>query len=111
MTLTPQTATNRIIRELCESETELDRTLARSASLLATIAQSRVDAGASFADGQVTIMRLVRSISSLTDARADLARTHGELRRIGEERADVILPHESTGSLEAIDSDLAAQAA
>lgn len=111
MTLTAQTATNRIIRELCESETELDRTLARSASLLATVAQSRVDAGSSFAEGQVAIMRLVRSISSLTDARADLARTHGELRRIGEERADIILPHESTGSLKAIETDAAAQAA
>ena len=111
MTLTPQVATNRIIRELCESETELDRTLARSASLLATIAQSRVDVGSSFADGQVAIMRLVRSISSLTDARADLARTHGELRKIGEERADLILPHESIKSLQALDTDLVAEAA
>jgi len=111
MTLTPQIATNRIIRELCESETDLDRTLARSASLLATIAQSRIDIGTSFADGQVAIMRLVRTISALTEARADLARTHGELRKIGEERADIILPHESIGSLEAIETIGASQAA
>ena len=111
MTLTPQIAANRIIRELCESETELDRTLARSASLLATVAQTRVDVGSSFADGQVAIMRLVRSISALTDARADLARTHGELRKIGEERGDLILPHESIGSLQAVEADEAARAA
>jgi hypothetical protein len=111
MSLTPQIAANRIIRELCESETNLDQTLARSASLLATMAQTRVDVGSSFADGQVAFMRLARSISSLMDARADLARTHGELRKIGEERADLILPHESIGSLQAIDADEAAQAA
>ena len=41
MTMTPQIAANRIMRELCESEIELDRTLARSAALLATMAQAR----------------------------------------------------------------------
>ena len=110
MTLTPQNATNRIIRELCESEIDLDRTLARSASLLSTMAQARVDTGAAFADGQVALMRMVRSITALTEARADLARTHGELRKIGEERADIVLPHESTGSLLAVEAGIATAA-
>ncbi len=105
MKIIPQVASNRIIRELCESETELDLTLARNASLLATIAQSRVEVGSSFAGGQVAIMRLVRSINSLADARAHLVRTHGELRKIGEERSDLILPHESINSLQAIETD------
>ncbi|MEA3263662.1 MAG: hypothetical protein U9R07_09285 [Pseudomonadota bacterium] len=111
MTLTAQIATNRIIRELCESETELDLTLARSASLLATLAKARVDTGSSFAEGQVAMMRLVRSLTALTEARADLARTHGELRKLGEVRADIVFPSESKGSLAALEEDSAAQAA
>ncbi len=111
MTLTPQVATNRIIRELCESEIQLDRTLARSASLLSTMAQARVDTGAPFAVGQVAIMRLVRSLSALADARADLARTHGELRQVGETRADIVFPSESKGSITSVEDATGAEAA
>ncbi len=88
MPMTPQTAANRIIRELHTSEAEIDRALASSAALLATMAQARVDTGSPLATGQAAIMRLVRSLSSLSDARADLVRTHGELLKVGEARAD-----------------------
>lgn len=111
MVMSPQVAANRIIRELCQSEAELDRALASSAALLSSLAQARVDTGASFADSQVAIMRLVNGLSSLSRARTDLVRTHGELRRIGEERGDLVFPHESLGSLEAVEAAFEAQAA
>ena len=88
MSMTTQTAATRIIRELHNSEAEIDRALASSASLLAAMAQARVETGSPLATGQTAIMRLVRSLSSLSDARADLVRTHGELLKVGEARAD-----------------------
>lgn len=88
MSMTPQTAAARIIRELHNSEAEIDRALASSASLLATMAQARIDTASPLATGQVAIMRLVRSLSSLSDARSELVRTHSELLKVGEARAD-----------------------
>lgn len=95
MSMTPQVATNRIINKLHESEANLDLALSSSASLLATMAQARLDVGTEFATGQVAIMRLVKALSSLTDARADLARTHSEMRKVGETRSDIVYPDES----------------
>lgn len=95
MTMTPQTAANRLIRELFESEVELDRAIARSAALLASVAQARVDTGTAFADGQIAMMRIVQGLTSMSQARSNLVRTHGELRRLGEERGDLVLPHET----------------
>lgn len=90
MSMTPQTAAARIIRELHNSEAEIDRALASSASLLATMAQARIDTASPLATGQVAIMRLVRSLSSLSDARSELVRTHSELLKVGEARADFV---------------------
>lgn len=89
MPMTPQTAANRIIRELHTSEAEIDRALSSSASLLATMTQARVDTELPLATGQVAIMRLVRSLTSLSNARADLVRTHSELLEIGQVTADL----------------------
>lgn len=89
MSMTPQTAAARIIRELHNSEAEIDRALASSASLLATMAQARIDTASPLATGQVAIMRLVRSLSSLSDARSELVRTHSELLKIGNATADL----------------------
>jgi hypothetical protein len=111
MTMTPQVAANRIMREICESEIDLDRALAKSAALLASVVQARVDTGSGFADGQGAIMRLMKTLESMTVARANLARGHGELRRIGAERSDLVFPHESLNSLEAIDQAIAEQIA
>lgn len=90
MSMTTQTATARIIRELHNSETEIDRALASSAALLASMTQARIDTDAPAATGQVAIMRLVRSLSALSDARGELVRTHGELLKVGQERADLM---------------------
>jgi hypothetical protein len=111
MTMTPQTAANRIMREICDSELDLDRALAKSATLLASVVQARVDTGTGFADGQIAIMRLMKTIESMTEARANLARGHGELRRLGQERGDLVFPHESLNSLEAVDLAIANQVA
>jgi hypothetical protein len=92
--MSPQIATNRIINQLVESETNLDTALSSSAALLATMAQARLDVGAEFTTGQVAIMRLVKTLSALSEARADLARTHAEMRKVGETRSDIVFPDE-----------------
>ena len=86
-----QIAAARIVRELHTSEIEIDRSLACSASLLATMIQARVETDAPMATGHTAIMRLVRSLSSLTEARGDLVRVHADLLKVGQERADLSL--------------------
>lgn len=92
MSMTPQIAAARIVRELSTSETDLDQAIASSAALLATMARARIDTGTAPADGQVAMMRLVRGLTSLTEARAEIVRTHGELRKIADTRGDVFTP-------------------
>ena len=92
MSMTPQIAAARIVRELTTSETDLDQAIASSAALLASMAQARIDTNTALADGQVAMMRLVRGLSSLTEARAEIVRTHGELLKIAETRGDVLTP-------------------
>ena len=91
MAMNTQIAATRIVRELHNSETEIDQALASSASLLATMIQARVDTDAPMATGHTAIMRLVRSLSSLTEARGDLVRVHADLLKVGQERADFSL--------------------
>ncbi len=91
MNMTSEVATARIIRDLVRSETEIDNALASSASLLATMAKARLETDAPIATGQAAIIRLVRSLNSLSDARGDLVRVHGELLKVGQERGDYSL--------------------
>lgn len=91
MAMNTQIAAARIVRELHTSETEIDQALASSASLLATMIQARVDTDAPMATGHTAIMRLVRSLSSLTEARGDIVRVHADLLKVGQERADLSL--------------------
>ena len=86
MLMTPNIAAMRIIRELNTSELELDQAIASSATLLATMIQSRIETESPMAVGQAAVMRLVRSLSALSDARTDLVRTHAELLHVGQER-------------------------
>ena len=79
-------ATARIIRDLVNSETEIDNALASSASLLATMVQARIETNAPIATGHIAIMRLVRSLNSMSDARGDMVRVHAELLKVGQER-------------------------
>lgn len=86
MAMNTQIAASRIVRDLVNSEIEIDRALVSSASLLATMVQARVDTDAPLATGQTAIMRLVRSLSSLSDARGDMIRVHADLLQVGQER-------------------------
>lgn len=89
-----QTAVAQITKVLVSSEVEIDLALSNSANLLATLAQARIETDAPFATGQVAIMRLVKALESLTSARADMARVHADLRKVGEERCDIVFPDE-----------------
>ena len=86
MALNTQIAASHIVRDLLNSEIEIDRALASSAALLATMIQARVDTDAPLATGQTAIMRLVRSLSSMTDARGDMVRVHADLLKVGQEQ-------------------------
>lgn len=94
MSMTPQIAAQRITRNLLATENDLDRALASGASLLADIAQARMDIGADAATGQIAIMRMTEALGALSAARKHLVQTHAQLRKDGEERADFILPSE-----------------
>jgi hypothetical protein len=89
MTMTAQIAATRIARELRSSETEIDRALASSAALLATMATASVETREPTASGQIAILRLVKGLNSLASARSDMVRVHAELLRVGEARSDV----------------------
>lgn len=91
MAMNSQVAATRIQRELDSSELEIDRALASSAALLASMAQARVDTDAPMASGHTAIMRLVRSLNALTDARTNIIRVHADLLKVGQERADFSL--------------------
>lgn len=94
MPMTPQTAAMRISRTLVATEDDLDRALANGASLLAEIAQARIDVGANAASGQFAIMRLSEALSALSSARKHFVQTHAELRKIVETRSDIVFPSE-----------------
>lgn len=111
MPMTSNTAAMRITRNLLSTEEDLDRALASGASLLADIAQARMDLGANAATGQVAIMRLTEALSALSTARKHVVQTHTELRKVGEERADFILPSECPKKAELVADDDARRSA
>lgn len=99
MSMTPSVAAMRIIRDLNTSELELDQAIASSATLLATMVQSRLETKSPMAIGQAAVMRMVRSLGSLSDARTDLIRAHGELLKVGQERGALLDGDCPTGEL------------
>jgi hypothetical protein len=107
MPMTPHIAAARITRSLVATEHDLDRALANGASLLADIAQARMDTGTDVATGQVAIMRLTEALGALSTARKHVIQTHAELRKVGETRADFILPSECPKSAEAGEDEVA----
>lgn len=105
MPMTPQIAAQRITRNLLATENDLDRVLASGASLLADIAQARMDIGATAASGQIAIMRVTEALGALSTARKHFVQTHAELRKVGEERADFVLPSECPAMADAGSSE------
>ena len=86
MSMTSDIATMRINRDLNVSELELDQAIVSSATLLATMIHARLETQSPVSVGQVAVMRLVRSLGALSEARSDLIRTHAELLKVGQER-------------------------
>lgn len=111
MPMTTQIAAQRITRTLLATENDLDRALANSANLLADIAQARMDIGADAATGQIAIMRLTEALGALSTARKHVVQTHAELRKVGEERADIVFPSECPNALNETDSGQALKVA
>lgn len=104
MPMTNEIAAARITNVLIASEIGIDRALSDSATLLASLAQARLDTEAPFATGQVAIMRLVQALGSLSAARADMMRVHGDLRKVSEERCDLVFPDECPPAQASADS-------
>lgn len=88
MSLTNQMAVKAIANKLATSENQIDQALASSAELLASLAQTRVEMDAEFATGHVAMLRLVKSLNALSEARGDMVRAHAELRKVAEERGE-----------------------
>lgn len=85
---------DQIAHDLTSSELGIDNALAHSSALLQSMVLARAETGMPFATGHTAILRLVKALSSLTAARTDMVRIHADLRKIGEERADLIFPDE-----------------
>lgn len=88
MTTDTQAAAKVIAAKLAASENQIDKALASSAELLASLAQSRLEADAEFATGHVAMLRLIKSLTALSTARGDMIRAHAELRKVAEERGE-----------------------
>ena len=87
-----KTSATQIFDTLIASECELDRALTSSATLLAAMTTARIETASPLATGHTAIMRLVRSLNSLTEARSDLIRVHADLLKVGQERGDMTMP-------------------
>ena len=86
MSLTLETATVRIGRELRESEDAIAEALVACSALLHTAALAQRDVGvASPAQAQRTFSRLLKMNSGLVDVRGEAMRVHGELLDLARE--------------------------
>lgn len=94
MKMTNHVAGMRITRDLVTSEEQIDLALESSAMLLATMVRARRETGSASDTGQAAMMRLGGTLSALIDARKGIVQTHAELRKVGEERADIVFPSE-----------------
>lgn len=104
--MTPAVAALRIDRQLKAVESRFDQLLSEHASLVALLAQARLEVNEPFGNGQVALARMSKSFEALVGSRGDIARVHGELERIATERGDIMLePKPSNGSLKTAEGD------
>ena len=89
MAMTQDAATTRIIRQLAEAEQALDCFLAQNATLVATVVQASLDAGAPVGEAQAILMRLARTQQSIVSARSDLVHAHSDLLKVGQTRGSM----------------------
>lgn len=86
MTMTTEVARLRIARKLQETEAALDQALTLQSELFATMIEARRETGSGPALGQDTLLRLAKVQQTLLDAGGDLARIHGRLLEIAQEK-------------------------
>lgn len=89
----------RITRDLHEAEAALDEALIRQANLLATMVRARRETAAGPFTGHDALLRLAASQKAVLDASGELARVHGKLREIGNQRGSFIDDCPPAGSL------------
>lgn len=108
MTMTPEIAALRIVRDLKQLEDAIDAAIAAQCALGATLAQARIDTESDAVTGHVAMMRLAKAGQMLIAARADAIRAHEDLYKVGEERGGILLSPKPTASLERFEAAEAA---
>lgn len=108
MTMTPEVAALRIVRDLKQLEDAIDAAIAAQCTLGATLAQARIDTESPAVTGQVAMMRLAKAGQMLIAARADAIRAHEDLYKVGEERGDLLTSPKPSASLERFEAAEAA---
>lgn len=87
--LTPPTAAIRIGNQLRLVENQIDQALIDHAQLTMTLGRARIDLGADVGNSHPPLLRLAKAYNALLSARGEVARVHGELDRIAQERGDI----------------------
>lgn len=108
MTMTPEVAALRIIRDLKQFENTIDAAIAAQCALGATLAQARIDTESPAVTGHVAMMRLAKAGQMLIAARADAIRAHEDLYKVSEERGDLLTSPKPSASLERFEESEAA---
>ncbi len=80
-------ASDRIKRDVPETEASIDTALVSVSNLLATLVQARIDTGVPAGTGQIAVRGLAKAQMALVDASSDVLRVHRELRKVGQEFA------------------------
>lgn len=85
MTMTPEIAQLRIVRELREAEAALDNALLKQSILLSTMVEARQATQSGPFVGQEALIRLSKSQHTLVTAANDMARVHANLLQVQHE--------------------------
>ena len=100
MTMTPEVASLRIVRDLKQFEDTIDAAIAAQCALGATLAQARIDTDSPAVTGHVAMMRLAKAGQMLIAARSDAIRAHEDLFKVGEERGDIVSTPKPSAALD-----------
>lgn len=92
MTMTFDVARLRIARKIQATEAALDQLLAMQSELFATMVEARRETDAGPFEGHEALLRLSKVQQALLDAGGELARVHGKLVQLSEERCDDTCP-------------------
>lgn len=105
--LTPPTAALRIGKHLKTVEDQIDRTLIDHAQLTMTLGQARLDLAAHVGNTHTPLLRLAKAFEALLSARGEVARVHGELDRLAQERGDIPIDPKPSAILEIDQAEIA----